>query len=56
MHSPLYDYCLSRWVEGAWNEAKLDIAVSKGYITSAEKLEIMAHEQYPYNLVVNPAE
>lgn len=57
MASTLYEYCLMRWESGAWGEAELTLAVSKGYITEAEKQEIMTHEQYPYNsATVNPAE
>lgn len=45
MASPLYAYCLGRWIEGAWDEEKLELAVSKGYITPEEKAEIMTHPQ-----------
>ncbi|WP_156110379.1 XkdX family protein [Brevibacillus thermoruber] len=45
MASKLYSYCLMRWESGAWGEAELTTAVSKGYITEEEKQQIMASGQ-----------
>ncbi|GEC88580.1 MULTISPECIES: XkdX family protein [Brevibacillus] len=45
MASKLYSYCAMRWESGAWTEAELTTAVTKGYITEGEKQEIMASGQ-----------
>ncbi|MED4570303.1 XkdX family protein [Brevibacillus agri] len=45
MASRLYSYCSMRWEAGAWTEAELTTAVTKGYITEDEKTEIMAQPQ-----------
>lgn len=46
MASRLYGYFLSSWKNQTIDEAGLQIAVSKNYITQAEYETIIATEQY----------
>lgn len=50
MASRLYDYCKMRWTSGAWTVegGQMETAVIKGYITEAEKEEIMTFPQTGY--------
>lgn len=41
MKSPSYDFLKIQWMLGNCTEAQLDIMVQKGYITEAEKVQIV---------------
>ncbi|MDO5112341.1 MAG: XkdX family protein [Clostridia bacterium] len=44
MHSPKFDKLKDYYARGLWNEARLQNAVAKGWITAAELLEIILAE------------
>lgn len=40
--SPLYPFILNMWVMGNYDESKVELALSKGYIKELEKDAILA--------------